>query len=398
MATPKPGEIRCPTCHRSTPPAGFCTQCGSAIPADARIRPRGLDRDELQDRIRARRSGGEPFRRGGASGAEMAGYERFALEPEDEAARHSTSDAPRSDLLGDVPPRRPAATIPFDTGSARDDERHAPNHPDLTREEDEWVAPAAATAGHDADARPSEPAPHLASVEDYREPDSGGLPQADYDEAGYADDYEYTDWQQEPRQRRSAGAGALAILGFLALGVLALLGGAVLAGVFGDDPQTGQVETSPAAAAVSSSPLASNSAEATPEPSASEDGAPSDEPRASGEPIEFADGFVAEVQPCLPGSADVDGCDSNGAISGGALDIWVGFTKGTGQDVISAEIVRTDGTTVSGGTINLADINCRAICNGWTRFSIEGGLLPGKYDILVTRNGTPAGESSFVVS
>ncbi|MGI8930665.1 MAG: hypothetical protein ACR2F5_05075 [Candidatus Limnocylindria bacterium] len=401
MATPKPGEIRCPTCHRSTPPAGFCTQCGSAIPVDARIRPRGLDRDELQDRIRARRSGGEPFRRGGASGAEAAGYERFAPEPEDEAARHSTSDAPRPDLLGEMPPhapRRPAAPVPFDAGSGRDDQRHAPDRrPDLTREDDERVAPAADSAAQDAYARPVEPAPYLASVEDYREPDARDTSQADYDEAGYAEDYEYTDWQEEPRGRRSAGAGALAILGFLALGVLALLGGAVLAGVFSDDPQTGQADTSPTAV-VSSSPLPSASAAATPEPSASEGTAPSEEPRASGGPIEFADGFVAEVQPCLPGSADVDGCDSNGAISGGALDIWVGFTKGNRQDVISAEIIRPDGTTVSGGTIDLADIGCGDVCNGWTRFSIERGLQPGTYDILVTRNGTPAGESSFVVS
>ncbi|HEX2141811.1 MAG TPA: hypothetical protein VHK28_05970, partial [Candidatus Limnocylindria bacterium] len=63
--TPKPGQIRCPTCHRSTPPAAYCTQCGSPIPASARVRPRGMDRDELEERIRGRRPG-EGFRRGSA--------------------------------------------------------------------------------------------------------------------------------------------------------------------------------------------------------------------------------------------------------------------------------------------------------------------------------------------
>ena len=83
MATPKPGEIRCPTCHRSTPPAAFCTQCGSAIPTDARARPRGMDRDELQDRIRARRSGGDPYRRGSDADEGTGIYERFEPDPTD---------------------------------------------------------------------------------------------------------------------------------------------------------------------------------------------------------------------------------------------------------------------------------------------------------------------------
>ncbi len=124
MATPKPGEIRCPTCHRSTVPAAFCTQCGSAIPSDARIRPRGMDREELQDRIRARRSGGEPYRRGGTAD-EPPGYERFEPEPEDAQARKAQrQDARRRDDLRDAtdevetaspavpPPPTPAAAQP----------------------------------------------------------------------------------------------------------------------------------------------------------------------------------------------------------------------------------------------------------------------------------------------
>src|SRR5687768_876955 len=92
MATPKPGEIRCPTCHRSTPPAGFCTQCGSAIPPDARIRPRGMDRDELQERIRARRSGGDPYRPGASADEDRGGHQRFEPHGHDAEAWRTRSD------------------------------------------------------------------------------------------------------------------------------------------------------------------------------------------------------------------------------------------------------------------------------------------------------------------
>lgn len=386
MATPKPGEIRCPTCHRSTPPAAFCTQCGSAIPADARIRPRGLDRDELQERIRARRSGGEPYRRGGAAGDDAAGYQRFQPEPEDQAARRtSPDDSPRPDLLPEAPapPYRPAAVVAA--------EPHAPvarqpyERPDLTRDRDDWAAPP-------RDAEPvaaGRAAPYLAPVEDYRQTDGDG-DLGEYEEPAYVEDYD--EWDEEPRERRSAGAGALAILGFLALGVLALLGGAVLAGVFGGDPQTGVIDTSPSPGI--SAPAATEAE--TPTATASDE--PAGTPRASGDIVVFPDGFTAEAQPCLPGSADVDGCGSNGSTNGGTVDIWVGFTDGTEDDVISAEVVRPDGSSAGTGTIPLGRIGCSPTCpGGWTYFPFSG-LPPGTYEVLVTRNGEPAGETSFVVS
>ena len=384
MATPKPGEIRCPTCHRSTPPAAFCTQCGSAIPSDARIRPRGLDRDELQERIRARRSGGEPYRRG--IGGDGGGYERFEPEPEDRAALRRGEDAPRPDLLGDPPPRMPAAI-----GAAGLAAREVAARPDLTRDRDDW-APRPAP---EPEEEPARAAPYLAPVDDYQ-PDRG-VEYVEYaDDDSYAADYEH--WEDEPAERRSAGAGALAILGFLALGVLALLGGAVLAGVFSGDPQTAGIDATPSPS-ISSSPVATESAPIeTAEPAASEDAAPSDEPRQSGDPIVFPDGFTAEVQPCLPGSADVDGCSSNGSSNGGTVDIWVGFTDGTENDVISAEVIRPDGTSAGTGTIDLARIGCSPTCpGGWTYFPFSG-LPDGTYQVEVTRNGEPAGETSFVVS
>lgn len=387
MATPKPGEIRCPTCHRSTPPATFCTQCGSAIPTDARIRPRGLDRDELQDRIRARRSGGDPYRRGGALSDEPGGYQRFEPEPEDRAAlRAHSEDAPRRDLLPEAP-----APPPLRRGEARDAAAVAGGaaafRPDLTREHDDWVAPGTDDSGASAGA------PYLAPVSDYREESDPEFDYADSD-AGYSDDYR--EWEEDPRDRRSSGAGALAILGFLALGVLALLGGAVIAGVFGGDPQTGQADVSPTTS-ISSEPVASSSADQTPAPTESEAPTATGAPRETGDPIEFPDGFAAEVQPCLPGSADVDGCDSNGSNNGGSVVIWVGFTNGTGEDVISAQVVPEGGTPEGTGTMDLARLGCESSCNGWTYFPFEN-LTPGTYQVLVTRNGDPAGETSFVVS
>lgn len=388
MATPKPGEIRCPTCHRSTPPAAFCTQCGSAIPADARIRPRGLDRDELQERIRARRSGGEPYRRGGAPGDDSAGYQRFQPEPEDQGARRSgADDAPRPDLLPEAPPPpyRPAAAVAAEPLTRQDGQPH--ERPDLTRERDDWTP----SARDPEPIAPPHAAPHLAPVEDYRGTDGNGELD-EYNEPAYVEDYD--EWDQEPRERRSAGAGALAILGFLALGVLALLGGAVLAGVFGGDSPTGAIGTSPSPSI--SAPAEASEAE-TPAETPSDE--PAGTPRASGDVVVFPDGFTADVQPCLPGSADVDGCESNGATNGGSLDIWVGFTNGTENDVISAQVFSPDGTPAgSPGTIDLARIGCSPSCpGGWTYFPFSG-LPAGTYEVVVTRNGEPAGETSFVVS
>ena len=389
MATPKPGEIRCPTCHRSTPPAAFCTQCGSAIPPDARIRPRGLDRDELQERIRARRSGGDPYRRG-VGGDDGGGYERFEPEPEDRAALRRGADAPRPDLLGE-PPAPPPPRMPAAVGSAPYAAREGLTRPDLTRDRDDWTPRPAAEPEEPA----ARPAPYLAPVDDFAR-DEREIEYVEYADDAYAADY--AEWEEEPAERRAAGAGALAILGFLALGVLALLGGAVLAGVFSGDPQSGAIDATPSPS-LSSAPLATASQAAeTPPPAPSADVAPSDAPAASGDPIVFPDGFTAEVQPCLPGSADGDGCNANGSTNGGTVDIWVGFTDGTENDVISAEVIRPDGTTAGTGTIDLARIGCSPTCpGGWTYFPFSG-LPDGTYQVEVTRNGEPAGETSFVVS
>jgi hypothetical protein len=391
MATPKPGEIRCPTCHRSTPPAAYCTQCGSAIPSDARARPRGMDRDELQERIRARRSGGEPYRRGGP--ADDAGYQRFEPEPEDaNVAREQPVDQRRPDYFDDAAAAAAAAAAPAPPPAAAD-------RGDLTRETDDWTTPVPPSAA--AAAAADTPAPDSGLPEDERaapaaaaaaatSPDEEPYESYDYDDAvGYP--YEYDSW--EDRRERRSGSGAFAIIGFLGLGVLALLAGAVLAGVFSGDEVA--LESTPPSIEASEAPSVSVA------PSVAASVAPSVEasaaPVESGEPVVFPDGFVAIAEPCFPGSAGQDGCNSNGATNGGVVDIWVGFENGNASDVIGAAIIGPDGNTVTEGSIDLADIGCGASCNGWTFFNFRN-LEPGAYQVRVTRNGDLASSTGFEVS
>ena len=381
MATPKPGEIRCPTCHRSTPPAAFCTQCGSAIPSDARIRPRGMDRDELQERIRARRSGGDPYRRGaGAADDASAGYQRFEPDPTDVgAARRAEGRTDRRAEYFDE--RAAAASAP----PPRVEER-----PDLTRDRDEWGAPAAAgTAAAASEAWTPAPdeegaaySPEPPRTDNYAEPDY------DDDAAEYPYEYEYDAWQ-EP-ERRSSGAGAFAILGFLALGVLALLGGAVLAGVFGGDPGVALESPTPSLTAsltpeVSSAPSAAPSIDASGEPVSSL------EPMPSGDPVVFDDGASFQVQACATNEMSFDGCAQQAEFfSGGAFVAWVGFSRASGDDTLLL-VLRQDGAAVADSEFVLGDppFSCGNPCTGYARQGFTG-LPPGEYTVELLRNGEPA--------
>lgn len=396
MATPKPGEIRCPTCHRSTPPAAFCTQCGSAIPSDARIRPRGMDRDELQDRIRQRRSDGDPYRRGALADPGAPSYERFEPEPEDAQARRGARLP--SERRQDVFQERVAAPIspaPAAAPPAPAEPRDVslvppiePSWPEITRESDDWARPAAAAAS-------APPAPLPPPASDVPVEDPGELEHVDnFDDEAYDDDgYPYAYEWEDARERRSSGAGAFAILGFLALGVLALLGGAVLAGIFTGDPNTGAVDPT-----LTPSPTLNETVAPTPTVSAvpSPSAAASATAAASGEPVVFPDGFTAQTQPCIPGSAGTSGCNANGVSNSGSVWVWVGFRSGTQNDVMSATVRDEAGTVIGNGSIDLEDINCGRVCNGWTYFPFAN-LAAGTYDVAVERNGQLAAETEFTV-
>jgi hypothetical protein len=330
-----------------------------------------MDRDELQDRIRQRRSGGEPYRRGGPAD-DQPGYERFEPDPLDASARRSQRAEERRDYFDEtaaVPPPPPS-------------EWPASDRPEITRDRDEWARPAAAPTP--ASMPPSDVAPPPSDVP-MEEPEYVD----NFDDAAYGEGaYAYDDWDD---RERGSGAGAFAILGFLALGVLALAAGAVLAGVFGG-AGTGQLESPTPTASVPASVAGSPSATAAP----SGTPVPSGSAGPSGGPVVFPDGFVAEAQPCLPGSAGGTGCDSNGVSNSGVVDIWVGFQNGNADDVVGATLVAPDGSTVD-GSIDLARIGCGVSCNGWTYFPFSG-LSPGTYEVRITRNGEPAGSTTFEVS
>ncbi|HEU5326175.1 MAG TPA: hypothetical protein VFV59_09870 [Candidatus Limnocylindria bacterium] len=352
-----------------------------------------MDRDELQDRIRARRSGAEPYRRGVPAEDEELGYQRFEPEPEDTRARRPRQpETRREDHFREAAPPPPPTSIPAEP-------------PSLTRERDEWedrpigagpsvpptVVPPAPTP------TPVAPIPPMTAAEQppYEQYEDPEYVDNFDDEAYEGEEYAYAEDWDDGRERRS-GAGAFAILGFLALGVIALLGGALLAGIFGGDGGTGQVDTSPSAtasAAVSSSAQASQSVM----PSASASAGASASAPASGEPVVFPDGFTAEAQPCLPGSAQLDGCDSNASVNSGAVQIWVGFQNGTNQDVIGAALIGPEGNTLGTGSIDLADIDCGSNCGGYTYFNFSN-LGPGTYQVEITRNGQHASSTSFEVS
>jgi hypothetical protein len=374
MSTPLPGQIRCPACHRSTPPAAFCTQCGTPIPASERARPRGLDREELQDRIRTHRPGDAAFRRGSTVGEGLgegsSSYQPYRPEPEDELILPE----PDADEIGEArvdntPPgfddQPPPVVVAVPPAAVAQSTRAAPGAS---------AAPAAQVVVD----RALPPAPQWTA------PDEPYHPAEAYD-------YRYRPPGDE-RDRPRSGISPLAIGGFVLLGVLAIAVGAFISGIFSGGVAVG----SP-----SPTPLVSVAPSATPEPTVAPSASGSVPPSstaASGSPGPFADGFTARTQPCAEEPASQDGCSSSGAsVTGGSVWVWVGFRKGNDADVLGVSLVNSTGTSVGDGSLPLGTINCGNSCSGWARFQFRG-LSPGDYTIRVDRNGAPAAEALFTVT
>ena len=326
-----------------------------------------MDRDELQDRIRARRSGGDPYRRGAVPDGGAGGYERFEPEADDSRARREARAAdPRRDEYVD---EAPAVPVPPPVERA-----------DLTREPDEWPSAEAPAEPAYVDERVA--APEAADrYEAPYEPQDG----AEYDDEPGVYPYEYARW--EDREPRSSGAGAFAILGFLALGVLALLGGAVLAGVFSDDPGVAEASPTPS---VSASVAPEVSAAPSQAPSADTSAAPgsSSEPGEVGEPVVFPDGATFEVQACASNEMSFSGCAQTAEFfSGGAFVVWVGFSDATGNDTLLL-VLRQGGAAVADSEFVLGDspFSCTSDCTGYARQGFTG-LPPGEYEVELLRNG-----------
>ena len=369
MAGPKPGQIRCPTCHRSTPALDFCQRCGSPIPPGARTRPRGLDREELQARIRARRSG-VPYRRG----AVPAEYEQE--------------------------PAQPTPAEPWTDEAWGDYEQQASMSTGMAPPVDPWAEPAPAW---DAAPEPIQPPYRPADYIDdptIRGPAYGTAADAEYGEQPSWEPLPYDqsaptdvryrvrdDWEE---RRRSSSANPFLVIGFIGLGALALLGGAMIAGIFGRGSNNDGVAVNPTAspsAAPTSTPIATPIATST-------EAAGSQEPGASATPeLTFPDGFRAAAQPCLS-EPRAPSCPAGGEVvraSNGSVWILVTFEDIQGGDLIGARGVGPDGQPIGD-----ASWEAPGPGNGWAYFAFSlGGLAEGKYEVTVTRNSQPAAVTEF---
>jgi hypothetical protein len=190
----------------------------------------------------------------------------------------------------------------------------------------------------------------------------------------------------------NSGISGIVFVAFLGLGVLALLGGAILGGVF--DGPTADASPSPSLVAE-----ATPTPEPTPTPSVGPSVAPS--PSAGGAtpaptPPPAADGFIARAEPCIDQPSDST-CDNSGAENNGDVWILVSFRHAQPSDVIAVTIHDTSGTTVDQGSIPLNFCGTNADCAGYTYFFFSG-LADGDYDVRATRNGTQVATTEFQVN
>ncbi len=378
-------------------------------------RPRGLDRDELDSRIRGRRVD-TPYRRGGYADEPAAGgYAPFEPEPEDALAQRGEPDGPRpyvDNVRDEAPPAPPPAgdpwrrgrEVPPPGGSDMEEEEEAappgslvaPLPPlDIAPSPTVDAQPAAPVQPDPWAARPVEPpppaeGPQYGAGESYDMPgDDEGWPA---EEPYYvpADDY-------DDRRGRSS---VLPIVGFVALGVIALLMGVFFSNLFGDDDPVARQTGSPSAVASSAAATPSETAATSPSAGPSTSGQPN---ASEGPPITFPDGFVATTQPCVS-QPNASGCNSDGATHSGSIWVYIGFEQGQREDVLGMTILDSADAVVAQASIELAQVECppEVACNGWILFPGFGtpysDLEAGEYRIRINRNGLPAAEADFTVT
>jgi hypothetical protein len=176
---------------------------------------------------------------------------------------------------------------------------------------------------------------------------------------------------------------------FLGLGILALLGGAILGGVF-DAGTTAEASPSATQLVATSTPEPT-----TPEPSATETPRPTAGPSTNPSSAPFPDGFFARAEACDDEPSGPT-CDDSGAVNSGEPWILVSFRHGKPTDVIGIAIVDSSGTVQDTASLSLAFCQTNTDCPGYT-YDRFGPLDPGTYEARVTRNGTPAATTSFRV-
>ena len=428
MTSHDPSEVRCPNCGRLTPFAPFCTHCGAVVQEGATgARPHAMDRDELERRIRQRRQEG-PFHRGEDERPEgprtpASRSAAFVPEPADELVRHEVpppEEQPRVDYFDERAGRRvaddqaswgaaaapvappgaggiPGAAIPpaqVDWPSRDLADEEAYDAVTAPPEEGARYEPPAVTplppllAASFVPERAYQPPPTAPSEPPYRPDgyqaghevdDAGDDGPDDPDWAGYDDD--------EPPRRRS---GALPIVGFLVLGLAALLGGAFIFAAM--NAPVGQLVQSPTPSATT----APSEGSATPSSTESPSVAPSPTTSAP------ADNFSAKVEPCASSRMGFSGCVDDGSrLSGNQVWVWVGFKNGQASTVIGVTIVsQATHSAVGDGSLELDQlVGCDPgkTCSGYMQMSF-GNLDPGGYQIQITRDGDKVASTTFSVT
>jgi hypothetical protein len=404
------GDVLCPTCGLWTPPAPFCTECGAAL--------------QLGVQESASGGGSDVFRRGHEveePGSPWGQSERFEPEPEDEAARGAAAaaaaagaaGAPRVDHFAEIEPATPEPPPwPSEPGLDADappaaDETHpgvamgaaavtaaamAGADDDLSTEEPApppkrrtraKAAGAAAAAGAVAGAAAIDPAagapPPPEPTPSIIEPPPPASPPVTY--AGPP---------QDGGDDGNSGVSGLVFVLFLGLGILALLGGAILGGVF----DGGVADASPTPTASVSTP--------TPEPSLAPSASASSAPSISAPsvaptptPVPAPDGFIARAEACDEQPTDST-CDSSGATNDGHVWILVSFRHGQATDVIGVSIRDESGSVVDQGSFPLNFCGASTDCAGYTYFEFSN-LADGDYDVVATRNGDEVATTTFTV-
>jgi hypothetical protein len=391
MTMDRTGEIQCPNCGRLTPIAPFCTHCGAVIPEGASApRTHAMDRDELEERARQLHGNSPPFRRGRPAGDEAPGSsawygpparERFVPEPADKLARHvEPGEADESARVDNLDERGavlsgPAAYRP--PGDAMPAERMVGVPPIIASRPapppmpDAYRAAPPGDAGYESDA--------AGEGGGY----GGGYGGGEFGEPGWSDD--------RPPRRSS-----LPIIGFLVLGVAALLGGALFFSALNRPAGVAQGSSSPSASAAASAG-ASESPNASPSAAASGSGGGSQAPSAAA----TADNFTARAQPCASNDMGFSGCSKDGTtLNGSQVWVWVGFKNGQAANVLGVTIVnKAGGSEVGDGSLELDKLNgCDPgkTCSGYIQMTF-GDLSPGSYTIQVSRDGAQVATTEFMV-
>ena len=386
MPTPKPGQIRCPTCQQPTPQAAYCTQCGAPLPSSLQARPRGMDRAELEERARHRRPSDPAVRRGRqGDDAAPAGYVPFQPEPEDANAVREVEGEEPAPHVDNTPPGF--------------DEQLPPLPPAYRAPRDDHAAAAAGAAAAYTVASANEPPPYQPASD---QPDPYAPPhqpatygEAPVDDAPYGapeDAYPYSYPAEDGGGR--GGSGALPIIGFILLGVLALAVGAVLATLLGGNGGVGEASPTPTTVASVAPSLAPTIMPTEP---ASEP--PSSTPEPTDGPVTFPDGAVITVQPCATGDMGFDGCAVDGStITASTMWVWIGFDDANGSDTFTLTLV-SEGQTVDQQEKVLGEVinGCPDVCSGYLIGAAYRDLENGDYELVVRRNDDFADRATFRV-